>query len=158
MKIYIVGLKNNKNVADYIATEYLRLKKPQINAIRFDFSRLLIITLCTLYDADENIFQDETLKNKKLINVGSQSFSPNELLQHYGDFIRQKHCDFFIDLLIKQIDIQIDGSFRLGDNEDIAFIISDVQFQNEVDFIKSRKGLYIENTSNIETQLNNFFR
>ena len=145
MRIFILGISGKEavgkdTIADYIAYDYLRARKPVATVFRFQFARLLKRTIATLYQVDENYFDNRDLKENKIIQVGDEMYSPRELMLYYGEAIRNKHSDFFIQAFIKELQKHIDDSISHGEDDDIIAIISDVRFKNELDFIHSRNG------------------
>ena len=155
----IIGLCGNKGSGKDTFANYLVKTEGYIKVAFADYIRE---ALKILFDWNEDNFTQE-LKEK---NDEYWKVSPRKMMQELGTEFLRFHCanlmsqDFNLpngdsyssSFHIKRLNKDINKFFK--DNNDVKIIISDIRFQDEVDYVKKIGGTVIK--INRELEKNNF--
>ena len=127
----IIGITGNKGHGKDTAANTIKLflgKDTQI----FSFAKPLKIAVSTLFNINENYFEDQQLKELPLSDWDDKT--PRQLLQWLGtDVLRKYDTDIFIKNMEKRIE-----------NTKNDIIVSDVRFDNEANLIHRLGGKIIQ--------------
>lgn len=141
----LIGLLGNKGsgkdtTANYIKTKY----ECQVEA----FATPLKETVRILFNmTDEQLYGD-----KKEIVDTRWNITPRQVFQYIGtDIVRNKFSEIMPHIGNNFWIINLENKYReyISNNKSGIFIITDVRFQNEVDFIKKNNGIVIKIVRNI---------
>lgn len=129
-------------IADALIEEYKYISST-LNPVKMRFSTALVLHVIDYYQKSHDLlpfFQDREWKEKPQFPHPTQKdllISPREALKYFGNLEREKNPNCWVDSLHARI---IKTMFDYSRDNNWLFIVSDVRYQNEVDYIVNSGG------------------
>lgn len=133
MLIGLIGLKGSGK--DTLVKE-LEKQNPNVRIVNLKFARGIKSLLDDYFDIHVSVYEHPELKDKQIKRLGK---SPRQLMIELGTYFRKLNPDCWVTYIDKHLSELRDNNFEDNESKKVIYIFTDVRFENEIAYLKSKE-------------------
>lgn len=137
MLVGLIGLKGSGK--DTLVKE-LEKRNPNVKVVNLKFARGIKRLLEDYFNIHVSVYEHPELKDKKIKRLGK---SPRQLMIELGTYFRKITPDCWINYIDNYLNEVRDFYFEDDGAKRFIYIFTDVRFENEIAYLKSKKATLI---------------
>jgi len=137
MLVGLIGLKGSGK--DTLVKE-LERRNPNVKIVNLKFARGIKRLLDDYFNIHVSVYEHPELKNKQIKRLGK---SPRQLMIELGSYFRQITPECWINYIDNYLNEIRDNDYEDNEGKKVIYIFTDVRFENEIAYLKSKKATLI---------------